>query len=304
MMQRRGLAIVTGILVPVVLGVGLGSAASLSGWEAVIGEAVFEIHRVDEARFPPPPDRPLFVLVVGHDARPGETSSRGDALHLIGVNPNTRQATIINIPRDTWVPVPGRGTDKVNSAYLAGGPELEAQAVGQFVGVEIPFVVSTGFEGFAGMVDELGGVDVNVPLRMADPNSGAFFEAGVNHMDGAAALAFSRNRSIPDGDFRRTEHQGLVILAALAKLRAQEPNPVKTLQWLAVLLRHARVDGVGLADLYRLGRLALSIDAANVRAVTMPGNAGQAGNQSVVFVGPGADGLFSDFRDDAILQSH
>ena len=303
-MKHRALAVVTGILIPVLLGVGLGSAASLTGWEAVIGEAVFEIHRVDEARFPPPPDQPFFVLVVGNDARPGETSSRGDALHLIGVNPSARQATILNIPRDTWVPVPGRGPDKINAAHLVGGPRLQAQTVGEFVGVEVPFVVSTGFEGFAAMVDELGGVDINVPVRMADANSGAFFEAGPNHMDGTAALAFSRNRGISGGDLRRTEHQGLVILAALAKLRAEQPDTLKTLQWLAVLLRHGRVDGAGLADLYRLGRLALSIDAANVRAVTMPGTLGQTANQSVVFMGPGADGLFADFRDDAILQSH
>jgi LCP family protein required for cell wall assembly len=246
----------------------------------------------------------VFVLVVGHDARPGETSARGDALHLIGVNPVAGRATILNIPRDTYVPVPGRGTDKINSAYLVGGPQLEAQTVGQLVGVEIPFVVTTGFEGFSAMVDELGGVDVNVPVPMADANSGAYFEAGPNHLDGAGALAFARNRSISGGDFRRTEHQGLLIVAALAKLRAEQPDPAKMLRWLGVLLRHGRFDGAGMVDLYRLGQLALSIDAANVRTVTMPGSAGRAGVQSVVFVGAGADALFADFRDDALLQAH
>ena len=303
-MKHRPLAVVTGMLVPLVLGAALLSLDAVGGGEAAIGEAVFQIHRVDEARFPPPPDRPLFVLLVGHDARPGETAARGDALHLVGVNPAARQATILNIPRDTYVPVPGRGTDKINSAHLFGGPELQAAAVSQLVGVEVPFVVSTGFEGFSAMVDELGGVQVDVPVPMADANSGAFFEPGPNHMDGAAALAFSRNRGIPGGDLRRTEHQGLLILAALAKLRGEQPDPLKTFRWLAVLLRHARVDGAGLGDLYRLGRLALSIDVANVKAVTLPGSAGRAGNQSVVFVGPGADALFADFRDDAILQAH
>ena len=303
-MKHRGLAILTGLLVPVVLGVAVGSAVSLRGGTAVIGEPGFEIHRVEQAQFPPPPDHPFFVLVVGHDARPGEPAARGDALHLIGVNPTARRATILNIPRDTYVPVPGRGTDKINSAHLLGGPRLQAEAVGQLVGVEIPFVVSTGFEGFAAMVDELGGVDVDVPLPMADANSGAYFEAGRNHLDGAGALAFSRNRGVPGGDLRRTEHQGVLILAALSQLRAQHPDPVRMLRWLAVLLRHGRVDGVGLADLYRLGRLALSLEVANVRTVTMPATVGQAGVQSVVFVGPGADGLFADLRDDAILQEH
>ncbi len=303
-MQHRRLAIVTALLVPLLVATALRAAESIDAGDAAISEAVVEIHRVAEAGFPPPPDQPLFVLVVGHDARPGETASRGDALHLIGVNPASGQATILNIPRDTFVPLPNGATDKINLAHLLGGPQLQAQAVAQFVGVEIPWVISTGFEGFTAMVDELGGVEVNIPLRMADANSGAFFDAGPNRLDGSAALAFSRNRGIPDGDLRRTEHQGLLILAALAKLRAEQPDPVTTLRWLAVLLRHGRFDGAGLADLYRLGRLALSIDVANVRAVTVPGSPGRAGVQSVVFVAPRAEALLADFRDDAILQSH
>jgi hypothetical protein len=71
---------------------------------------------------------------------------------------------------------------------------------------------------------------------------------------------------------------------------------------MAVLTKYARLDGIGLGDLYRLGRLALSIDPDDVRNVTMPGTTGTAANQSVVFVGAGAPGLFADFRDDALLQ--
>jgi LCP family protein required for cell wall assembly len=303
-MRHRTLAVITGALLPVVLAFGLVASSSLPVDEGVLGERLFEVHRVDEARFPPAPGEPVFVLVVGHDARPGEIGSRADALHLIGMNPGEGQATILNIPRDTWVSIPGWGRDKINAAHLRGGPRLEAQAVGQLVGVEVPFVVSTGFEGFTAMVDELGGVELDVPVPMADANSGAYFDAGPNHLNGPAALAFARNRGVSGGDFRRTEHQGLLIVAALAKLRAEQPDPVKTLQWLAVLLRHGRVDGASVMDLYRLGRLALSIDAANVRAVTMPGFLGSAANQSVVFVGAGADALFDDFRDDAVLQAH
>jgi LCP family protein required for cell wall assembly len=303
-MRHRGLAVVTALLVPVVLGAGLVASASRGGPGVSLGEAIFQVHRVEEVPFPPPPEQPVFVLVMGHDARPGEVASRADALHLIGVNPQAGQATILNIPRDTWVPIPGRGEDKINAAHLAGGPELQARAVGDLVGIDIPFVVSTGFEGFVAMVDELGGVDVDVPLPMADEYSGAYFESGPAHLDGEAALAFSRNRRLPGGDFRRTEDQALVILASLAKLRADEPNPTKIARWLSILLRHGRFDGGGMDDLYRLARLALSIDPANVRNVTMPGFGGWVGAQSVVFQGEGADELFADLRDDAILQSH
>jgi LCP family protein required for cell wall assembly len=246
----------------------------------------------------------VFVLVMGHDARPGETQSRGDALHVVGVNPAAGRATILNIPRDTWVPIPGRGLNKINAAHLAGGARLQAQTVSQFVGVEIPFVVNTSFEGFQAMVDELGGLVVDVPFAMADANSGAYFAAGPTHMMGPEALAFSRNRYVPGGDFTRSHDQAIVILAALAKLRGEGVTAAKVIEWLSMLFRHATFDGAGVADAYRLGRLALSIDPANVRNVTMPGTTGSAANQSVVFKGGGADSLFADFRDDAILQSH
>lgn len=294
----------SGVMVPVLILAGLVASATKGGAGLRLGQEVLEVHKVDEAHFSWLGDGPVFVLVMGNDARPGDRVSRGDALHVVGVNRGTGQATILNIPRDTWTQVPGRGTDKINAAHIAGGPRLQAQAVGQLVGVEIPYVVSTGFDGFMAMVDELGGVDVDVPFRMADANSGANFEPGRNHLLGGPALAFARNRNLQGGDFTRTHHQAVLILAALAKLRGQGTSLTNTIKWLAVLLRHATFDGAGMADIYQLGQLALSIDPANVRNVTMPGVVGSAANQSVVFPTPAAASLFADFRDDGVLQSH
>lgn len=282
-----------------VLGVGLGGVAPAS---TARGAAAVEIVKVDEGRFRPDRNRPVFVLVMGHDARPGQTQSRGDALHLIGINPAAGRATILNIPRDTWTNIPGRGMDKINTGNYYGGPGLQARAVGALVGVDVSIVVSTGFQGLSDMIDELGGINVNVPVPMNDPKSGAVFPAGLVRMDGGAALAFARNRSLSGGDFTRTHDQGILILAGLAKLRDSAPTAANTLRWMSVLLRHSRFEGIGLGDLYRLGRLALAIDPANVRNVTMPGSIGSTANQSVVFPGPSAAALFADFRDDAVLQ--
>jgi len=191
--------------------------------------------------------------------------------------------------------------DKINTGHLTGGPVRQAQLVGALVGVKVSFVLSTGFVGLAAMVDELGGVDVDVPVPMNDVNSGAVFPQGRVRMDGGAALAFTRNRGIAGGDFSRTQNQGILILAALAKLRAEDPNPARVFKWLGVLTRHTRFDGVGLPELYRLGRMALAIDPAAVRNVTMPGVGAQEGVQSVVIPTAAAAGLFADFRDDAIV---
>ena len=289
------------LLAAVLLVVGLGAVGPAVPSPA---NAALEVTKVDKGSFEPVPGKPVFVLVMGQDARPGDTQSRGDALHVIGINPAAGKATILNIPRDSWINIPGRGVDKVNAAYYYGGPLLEAKTISALVGIDISMVLSTGFQGLSDMVDELGGVNVDVPIPMNDPLSGAIFPAGTVRMDGGAALAFARNRHLTGNDFTRTQDQGILILAGLSKLRDSAPNPVNTLKWMAVLARHTRLDGVGLGDLYRLGRLALSIDPANVRNVTMPGTTGSAANQSVVFVGAGAPALFADFRDDAILQKN
>ena len=301
-MRYRRTALLTGLFMPLVLLSGLMSSAARGGPGVRFGAAAYQISKVDEAHFSATSTDPVFVLLIGNDARPGQVASRGDALHLVGVNPASGQATILNIPRDLWINIPGRGTDKVNAAFLTGGARLQARTISQLVGVAIPYVITTGFEGFMAMVDEMGGVEVNVPFAMADPTSGAFFPRGPVHMLGGEALAISRNRNLGGGDFTRSENQTRVILAGLAKLRGEGPTTTKIIHWLSVLLRNVTLDGASYTDVYNLGRLALSIDPANVRSVTVPGSTGESAGQSVVFLGGGASSLFADMRDDAILQ--
>ena len=94
------------LLAAMVLALGLGCVAPATSSR---GRAALEVVKVDKGRFHPVPGEPVFVLVMGSDARPGETRSRGDALHVIGINPAEGKATILNIPRDTWTNIPGRG---------------------------------------------------------------------------------------------------------------------------------------------------------------------------------------------------
>ena len=266
--------------------------------------APITISKVQEARFEGNRGEPFFVLLVGNDGRAGLEGQRGDALHVLAVNPSTSSATILNIPRDTWVPIPGHGHEKITMAYWFGGPTLQAETVGRFLGVPISFVITTSFDGLVRMVDEMGGMDVDIPFPMEDYNSGARFGAGPQRLDGAAALAFARNRNIPDGDLRRTEHQGRLLISALSKVQNEATSPSATLRCLGILARNTQLDGVGLTDLYRLARLAMSIDPTQVRNVTLPARNGKVGPQYVVFANPSAGPLLADLRDDAVLQAH
>ena len=236
---------------------------------------------------------PFFVLLVGNDSRPGVGGSRGDALHVLGVNPAKHRATMIDIPRDTcW------NGDKINVGNTHG-PRAQANAVGGLLGVQISYVVDVDFAGFTSLVDGIGGVDVNVPMQMHDAFSGAYFSPGRNHMSGTQALAFSRDRhDFPSSDIVRTHNQGSLILDAMRQLRAKMQNAPGEFKLLALLGRHAQLDGIGMKDLYRLGRLAFSLNPDQIQNITIPYTGG-----GCLGLGAGAPALLADFRDDGVVEA-
>jgi LCP family protein required for cell wall assembly len=239
------------------------------------------------------PTAPFFILLVGNDSRPGVGGARGDALHVLGVNPAKHQATMLDIPRDTcW------NGDKINAGNTRG-PRAQANDVAGLTGVPISYVVDVDFNGFLALVDGIGGVDVNVPTQMHDAFSGAFFSPGKQHMIGLQALAFSRDRhDFPTSDIVRTHNQGLLILDAMRQLRAQMQNAPGEFKLLALLGRHAQLDGIGMKDLYQLGRVAFSLNPDQIQNITIPYTGGNC-----LGLGAGAAGLFADFKDDGIVES-
>ena len=261
-----------------------------------------------DRRFIPPfaSPEPFHVLAIGSDARPGvcEPVERclADSLHLISVNPAEGGATIIGIPRDSHVSIPGQGSRKINDSLFLGGPELVVQTVEELAGVSIDMYFLTSFEGFRHMVEAIGGIDVEIPYPMNDSASGAVFDAGERRLTGREALAFSRNRkNTPNGDFSRTENQGLVILGALEQFQAEvRKDPLRLLEWIRLGARYIQTD-VTVADLFQLALGAIELEPDNVTNLAVPGGIGMIGGASVVTLGGEATALFQDVADDGLV---
>lgn len=262
---------------------------------------IIVLRRSATARFEPTAGRRvLFALIIGSDVREGDPNGgRADSLHLLGVDTATGAGTIIGFPRDSWVPIPGHGTGKINSALSSGGPDLLVQTVTQLTGIPIQYWALIEFSRFRKLVDALGGVVVNVPYEMHDSFSGANFAAGPSNMDGVKALAFSRNRHAARlGDFGRSENQGRFLLAALGKFRADARDPFKLGRYFGAF--HDFVaSNVSVKELIDLASIGRRMDPAKVSNVVVNGHTGAAGGQSVVILTPGD--LFQRVRDDARL---
>ena len=153
-----------------------GVALSRSYLQA--GAEVFRISKTATGSNEWTPGQPLFILLLGSDLRPGAGCGCSDAIHVVGVPAGGGQATMINVPRDTRIDVPGKGLSKLTEAMATGGPQLTAQAISQWMGVPISYTIITSFDGLPAMVDELGGVTVNVPERMDDSFTNVHLDPG------------------------------------------------------------------------------------------------------------------------------
>jgi LCP family protein required for cell wall assembly len=206
-------------------------------------------------------------LIVGSDSREGwgddgTEGARTDTIILIH-RPETGPAAMISIPRDSYVEIPGHDSNKINAAYVFGGPTLLVETVENLSGLTVDHYVEVGFLGVSGVVDAIGGVELCHDQDVDDWRSKMEWEAGCHEVDGDTALAFSRMRySDPLGDIGRTQRQQQVV-SEVAK-KAFDPstllNPVSLTR-----LTSAGLDSVRVSDetrAFNLARAALDFNAA------------------------------------------
>ena len=166
----------------------------------------------------------LNILLVGQDAREGEEQARSDSMILCTYNKSTQELTMTSFLRDLYVPIPGHGSDRINAAYAFGGTSLLKKTIDQNFAVAIDGCIEVDFAHFAEIIDQLGGVQIE--LRQDEANvinqqAGSSLTEGVQQLDGFQALTYSRIRNLdPDGDVSRTNRQRKLINAVVDSLRS------------------------------------------------------------------------------------
>jgi LCP family protein required for cell wall assembly len=227
---------------------------------------------------------PLNVLLAGVDLRSGLTpdqqralhvgdvpSSNSDTLMLIHIAADRSSVTVVSLPRDSWVLIPGHGMDKINAAFGLGGPRLTVATVERATGLTINDFIQVNFLGFVKVIDALGGVNICLPQAVDDPDSGLHLSAGVHHVDGVTALKYARDRhSFAASDLARITNQQSLLASLLQEAVSSGTlaNPLRLSRFLAVVPSVIKADQN--LDLTALADQLRGITPAGVRFLTVP----------------------------------
>ncbi|MCL2339881.1 MAG: LCP family protein [Actinomycetia bacterium] len=241
---------------------------------------------VYEGIYTPPVDNsPFYVLLLGLEDYQTNDVGRTDTIILVRVDPGKKQIAMISIPRDLRVSIPGNGSNKINSAYTWGeiqhtnftlghastdnsGVALAVQTVSQFAGVDIAYSVLVDFNGFKDLVNAMGGVTVDVPVRIDDPEAGDMvIEPGVQTLNGDQAMCFVRSRRFPNGDYQRQADQRTFLQALATQILSSDPATIVAAVDSLTQITHTNMtvnEIMGLATTFR------GLQASDIHTYTVP----------------------------------
>jgi LCP family protein required for cell wall assembly len=311
--RRRGLVLLLSCLVALLVVVLVVAGAT---WWAV-RDVSAGIERIPDAFDIPEQARPapaaggsLNFLLAGLDSEDSAGSfeqgeARTDAVMILHFNESRDEAYLISIPRDTWVPIPGHGENKINAAYSFGGPPLYVQTVEELTGLRMDHLAVIDWSGFRDLTDALGGVELTFDERVVTWDGNAY-EPGTHTLSGEDALQYVRERKeLPAGDFDRVKRQQNYLRALLRQLQAGDilTDPRRLAEVAGSIGEAAKVDDeLSATDLVGL---ALSLRSAeNLTFLTVPTEGtGWAGKASiVVYDRAGADELWAAVRADDVAS--
>lgn len=263
--------------------------------------------------------RPMNILVMGSDSRgatPQEAVSgagsnqRADTLMLVHIPADRSKIYSISLMRDLWVAIPGHGQAKINAALAYGGVPLMVQTVESIFGQRIDHVAMIDFEGFVGMTDALGGVEVDIRQPFVSFHDEVSFPAGKNTLDGRHALEFVRERyAFADGDYQRVRNQQSFVQALLAKNLSADTllNPLKVHGVVSAIAPFISVDsGLDAAALAGLAIELKDVRRQDMVMFTLPtlGTGTSADGQSIVLTDPLAIGAISQAMETDTLRGY
>lgn len=289
---------------------GMSLAAALAGagaatFHATSAEAasVLEIGRAHAEYAPVLTGRkPVFILILGSDARPGTPIAEGlcDSIHILGINPKAGRASLVGIPRDAYASLSTGGQGKINSAMPRGGPQAMVETVESLTGIRFDYYALTGFDGLTRLLNAVGGIEIDVPYSFEGFEL-TMFDEGRQTLTGAQALEYTRTRkSLAHGDFDRSMNQGRILVAAFEQFRSQfEKDASMLFRWLAAGLRNVDTD-VSLDELIRLAFTASRIRPDGVTNLVAVGGIGSAGDISTVVL-PNPHPMFEDVAADGYV---
>lgn len=220
------------------------------------------------------------ILLLGIDQRVGEEGPfRSDTMILVSIDPSRNTATMVSIPRDLWVTIPGYGENRINAAhslgdfyqYPGGGVALAKLTVQQTLGVPVHYYVRINFSGFEKMIDAIGGVTIDVPRHIYDSaypdnNYGTYvveFQPGIQQMDGKRALEYARTRH-DSNDYDRMQRQQQVIITARDKILSLNIPLAKIPELLRIAGDSIQTD-LTLREIIALAEMVKGISPDNIR---------------------------------------
>jgi LCP family protein required for cell wall assembly len=230
---------------------------------------------------------PTDILIVGSDARPGETRSRADTILIMRVDPDAGRIKYLSVPRDTRIQSGPLAGNKINESFYYAGQAGLIRNVRNLTGIPIHHIMVVNFKGFPKTVDDLGGVDVTNPTRLEDcPYPGGrtvSFARGHIHLNGAQALEYVRVRKC-DGDFERARRQQ----AFMAALKSEVASPMSAWRapWSGAAIVRTLSTDMGVGDLVKLGWLQWRLKQDPEDRYLLPGSLEMIGGRSFVVLDP------------------
>jgi LCP family protein required for cell wall assembly len=234
------------------------------------------------------------VLAVGSDRRAGEKRGRSDTMMLVRIDPGRGTVSMLSLPRDLRVPIPGHGTDKLNAAYSYGGMKLLIKTVREYLGVKVDHFVQVDFRGFQKVVAHLGGVYLPVDGRYLHRNDGTAannyadidVKPGYQRLSRAKALQFVRFRHV-DSDFYRAARQQLFLREVGRQLQARTSDVGALPGIVDVLAEATTSDLASVGETLEIAQALRSTPPDRINRVVLSGAGAMIGGVSYVVAAPG-----------------